>query len=384
MLAGLGGLAAGAFLASTANAGPLTPPPGPISSTPGPEPRIPLDQSTAPGTASGLYRITEPGSYYLTGNIKGEVGKNGIEIASSDVTLDLMGFALLGIPGSLSGIRVLASPYRNIAVRNGSAHNWGEVGVTAGTGPSTNGLLEAIHCADNGSHGIQIHAGFTVFNCTSRNNSGNGIHAFSGNTISGCTTISNTGNGINTSSGCTVSNCTSSGNGNHGLSVSSYSTITGCTSHNNGGIGIATSTSSTISNCNSSINASEGISVNTGCAILNCMLGNNGANGISAASDCMIIGNSCRSHATAAGIRFFGQDNRVEDNNCTRNATGILATTGGNFIARNICSGNTTQNWNIAANNACLVVNATLGAAITGNSGGTSPGSTNPNANYTY
>ncbi|MCP9874368.1 hypothetical protein [Synechococcus sp. Cruz CV-v-12] len=56
----------------------------------------------------------------------------------------------------------------------------------------------------------------------------------------------------------------------------------------------------------------------------------------------------------------------------------------GNVISRNTCSGNTV-NWQVAAGNICLVLVATpTPAVISGDSGGTSPGSTNPIANYTY
>ena len=55
----------------------------------------------------------------------------------------------------------------------------------------------------------------------------------------------------------------------------------------------------------------------------------------------------------------------------------------GNFIARNTCSGNTT-NWDVVAANACLVVSTPANAAILGDNGGVSPGSTDPNANFTY
>ncbi len=63
--------------------------------------------------------------------------------------------------------------------------------------------------------------------------------------------------------------------------------------------------------------------------------------------------------------------------------TGIVATGNNNFIARNTASSN-TLNWEIAAGNVCLVVQAVTGSAISGDSGGTSPGSTNPNANFTH
>ncbi len=96
LLAGLGGLAAGTFLtAGRAEAGPLNPPAAPAS-TPGPEPRIAVNAQNTPGNPDNLFRITQPGSYYLTGNIIGQSGRNGIQIAADNVTIDLMGFALLG------------------------------------------------------------------------------------------------------------------------------------------------------------------------------------------------------------------------------------------------------------------------------------------------
>src|SRR3990172_7801801 len=79
------------------SAGDLNPPPGPIT----PTQRTPIGASTTPGDADSLFKITSPGSYYLTGNITG-VGApsmNGIEIAASGVKLDLMGFDLVGVPG---------------------------------------------------------------------------------------------------------------------------------------------------------------------------------------------------------------------------------------------------------------------------------------------
>jgi hypothetical protein len=61
LLAGIGGLAAGAFIAGKANAGPLSPPAGPIAPTPGPEPRIAINAVNTPGDANSLYKITQPG-----------------------------------------------------------------------------------------------------------------------------------------------------------------------------------------------------------------------------------------------------------------------------------------------------------------------------------
>jgi hypothetical protein len=133
MLLGAAGLAGVAALTKMAQGGDLNPPPGPISPTMKPldqiEPRIVVNSANTPGNATATFRITQPGSYYLTGNITGESGKNGIEIVASGVTLDLMGFDLAGVPGSLDGIRTAVNNLLNISILNGSVRNWGGEGI---------------------------------------------------------------------------------------------------------------------------------------------------------------------------------------------------------------------------------------------------------------
>src|SRR4029079_14214982 len=78
--------------------GPLTPPgaPAPTMKTLDEvEPRIAVNSTNTPGDADSLDKITQPGSYYLTGNITGVFGKMGIEIAANGVTIDLMGFEMV-------------------------------------------------------------------------------------------------------------------------------------------------------------------------------------------------------------------------------------------------------------------------------------------------
>ena len=87
------------------------------------EPRIPIDGThTPPGASDELFRISAGGSYYLTANLNGVSGKNGIVIAASGVTLDLNGFDVAGVTGSGSGIKSLAS-LENIRVCNGRVRN---------------------------------------------------------------------------------------------------------------------------------------------------------------------------------------------------------------------------------------------------------------------
>ena len=308
------------------------------------EPRTPIGTNTTPGDADSLFKITQPGSYYLTTNLTGVAAKHGIEIAVGGVTLDLMGFELAGgVTNSLDGVRVsLSVIVTNLAIRNGSVRNWGGDGVDAIN--AANGQYQDLRLSANGGRGLFCGAGSAVVNCAATFNTGDGINVSSGSTVSGSTAQGNTGRGIVAVLGSTVSGCAARGNTGDGISAGTGSTVTGCTA-----------------------------TFNTG-------------DGIQVSSDCRVTDNTCDSNGDGgdgAGIHATGTDNRIEGNNVTDNDRGIDVDSTGNFIIRNSASGNTT-NWDVVAGNVILVVNATTAAAVLGSSGGTAPGSTDPNANFSY
>jgi hypothetical protein len=79
-----GMLAVIAGLAVAAGAGPIDPPAGPVQSTMKGldqiEPRIAINAVNTPGdddATPSTFKITQPGSYYLAGNLTGETGKAG-------------------------------------------------------------------------------------------------------------------------------------------------------------------------------------------------------------------------------------------------------------------------------------------------------------------
>jgi hypothetical protein len=124
----------GAVLAASAGmlvAGPLTPPAGPVASTyktlTEVEPRIAVGPATTPGDTANVYRITQPGSYYLAGNLAVSTGKVGIRIESDGVTLDLNGFSIAGVAGSTVG--VACGAHDRIEVRNGMIRGIDGVGL---------------------------------------------------------------------------------------------------------------------------------------------------------------------------------------------------------------------------------------------------------------
>jgi hypothetical protein len=72
--------------------------------------------------------INSPGFYYLTGNFTYNGTSNGITVASDDVTIDLMGFQIIG-PGSSvtsAGISLFdgKNVHNNVEVRNGTLSGW--------------------------------------------------------------------------------------------------------------------------------------------------------------------------------------------------------------------------------------------------------------------
>ena len=173
------------ILHSAFGQGALTPPGAPaptMKSLDQIEPRTPI--SSLPFT------ITQPGSYYLTTNLTGNPG--GITISAGDVTLDLMGFALVG--GTGDGVFVSGSR-TNIAIRNGAVRGW-SIGVNATN--SFNSSVSDLQLSRNtingglrggsgalvrncvaflNATGIQVGDGSSVVNCVARNNGDIGIRA---------------------------------------------------------------------------------------------------------------------------------------------------------------------------------------------------------------
>ncbi|HMN42271.1 MAG TPA: right-handed parallel beta-helix repeat-containing protein [Phycisphaerales bacterium] len=312
-------------------AGPLNPPAGPVGPTAKTlaevEPRVAVNATNTPGDATSVFRIVQPGSYYLAGNLAGVSGKHGIVITASGVTLDLNGFDVVGVAGSLDGVSATAASLGNIAVRNGSVRSWGGDGVKLG-------VLTSSNCS--------------VTDVLSRQNAGNGIVVGSSAAVRGCQAFNNTLGGISTYVGAMVTECIAASNQTDGISCEYGSTVSGCLAQNNRGAGIR---------------------VSFGCNVLSNVCAANGG-----------------PTAGGKGVQATGSDNRIEGNNCVSNDKGIVVDVAGNVIVRNTCSGN-FPDWVIAANNVYGPIvdrRAPASGAVSGYSGAGSLGTTDANANFSY
>lgn len=187
--------------------GPLLPPIGPVTGTGKTlvqvEPRTEISSVNTPGDADSTFRITQPGSYYLSGNILAN-GKFGIEIVAAHVTIDLNGFRVGGTNGALGGIVTDGSFLEGITIKNGTVVGFDGPGVDltrAGTGSGNN---------NNGAKVLDVHVSSVT---------GLGIRIDSG-LISGCSTSFAIAGGISAIEEATISNCqVSDSSGGSGVSV---------------------------------------------------------------------------------------------------------------------------------------------------------------------
>jgi len=357
--------------------------------------------SSAAGTVitSLPYTISTPGYYYLSGDLTSS--GSGIALAANDVTIDLMGFSIVG-PGTGSGINM--SGYSNIEVRNGTVRGffngiYESVGTgknfriinvrtvgNLGDGMSLFGFSHLVKdCAASGNNGNGIYSngyGSMITGNTSYDNGSDGIYAGRGSTISGNTCYTNRSSGIHAGEGTNVIGNTSYGNTLYGISAGIGSKISDNTAHSNTSTGILTADGSTITGNTAYNNQGYGISayaaivtgnsvflnqqdgifagmqstviantakknsgsgINGSGAIINNSVSENTLNGIIASGgDTLIKGNNVRTNGQGniyvAGIRSV-----IEENTVANSTEGIHFDSVNNYVANNRSFGNTTH-----------------------------------------
>ena len=143
----------------------LDPPAGPIEESGRFGTLIELSQETAPGDADSVFKVTEPGSYVLTGDVRVPPLRMGIEIASSGVTIDLNGYSIVGLSSlNTTGISVTRASegdanFDALTIRNGLITSVNEAVRLAEdvfipevfSSTATNAQIEGLTIADCGS-----------------------------------------------------------------------------------------------------------------------------------------------------------------------------------------------------------------------------------------
>lgn len=338
------------MLSGMAVAGPLNPPAGPIAPSPGPEPRIAINATNTPGDSDAtpsVYKITQTGSYYLSGNIDVLQPKIAIEVAASDVTIDLNGFAIEGNAVGTTGVYVANGSYRGLRVRNGTIAWFTGYGIAAEP-------VKAVVLSDltirNTPDGARIGDDARVTDCIFDSNSYLALKMAGGGVLERCTAIA----------------------GGTGFSVQGWAVIRDCVAKENTGDGFTLLFGGTVTACVASNNASDGFWLQGGTTISDCHTLSNDGVGIFANGGCIVKDNVCS--GDGVGIEIHNSANRVEANNVSSCTTiGISSPGDNNFIVRNTCRNNPT-NYSIPAGEFAQII--------------TNPGnafsSTQPWANFAY
>ena len=283
-------------------------PPGPVmKSLDETEPRIPVHPSDLPLT------ITQRGSYYLTQDVNfTDPDHNAVTVECNDVTIDLMGYNIVGPnAGTNSGI-LLSSVRTNVEIRNGSVKNFTN-GIYAQNCLCRNLRAVDVRAIYNKLTGIYLNGGNNlVRNCMANNNGASaagsvyGIFAGSGaittdnvvcdNGVSASGTVMGiyAGNGSTVTGNMVQANgMSASGTAAYGIYVSSGCAVTGNTSCSNG-------YSSTVSNV-------YGIYTSVGCVVSENAVYNNGYSasgavyGIYLWGDCLVDRNNAYYNNTGSG-----------------------------------------------------------------------------------
>ncbi|MFQ5424054.1 MAG: right-handed parallel beta-helix repeat-containing protein [Phycisphaerae bacterium] len=289
-------IAAGAWFV---RAGSLTPPPGPVAGT-----MVTLDDLMVAVTAIGggggggdtrtpitalPFTILAPGSYVVTMDLV-SVGTPGITIVASDVTIDLNGFEMTGLPAGPGEDAIVLFPgFDNVTVFNGSIHDWGGDGLDLAGGMGHR--VYDVTVESCGENGVLLGSNSRLSDCIIRLNAGDGIAAVDNNRIVNTVATLNgvpggpglgLGDGIflgginNTLEGCVLASNFDDGVG----SAFATNTAHDCTAETNGGsgfFGVAR-----LTDCLANVNGSDGVFLTNGVAI-NCVANGNGLNGFDVA-----------------------------------------------------------------------------------------------------
>lgn len=324
-------------------AGPLSPPAGPVASTyktlTEVEPRTVLSAATTPGSSFAVYRITQPGSYYLAGNVTVPAGVLwGVSIESPRVTLDLNGFTIdaAGIGGGVS-----VGNQAGVTVRNGTITDSVFSGVSCGVVPVgspgmmvenirvVNVLTDTVTVGALGNvSGISLGRESSAVNCTVVN-APVGITTGYGSRVVGCTVNAARSIGFDLFDGSIAEGCTITGttaqaaNSGMGFYLRNGTMATGCAARSNAGAGFVAITESTIRGCSSSNNSGGGYVLGNRSMLVDCSATQNSGVAIDAGGNCTITNALVTGGST--GVRLVNGGNRLERSKIGNAVAGVTS-----------------------------------------------------------
>jgi hypothetical protein len=144
--------------------GALTPPDVPqptMKSLDQVEARTIVNTANTPGNSTNMFTISQPGSYYLTGNIA-VTTNNAIAITTNGVTLDLNGFTISSTASPANGRGILLVGAADVTILNGHIRGGVTYNGSSYTGP---GFQHGINYAGASPESIRV-SGVSVSGCS--------------------------------------------------------------------------------------------------------------------------------------------------------------------------------------------------------------------------
>jgi hypothetical protein len=168
------------------------------------------------------YTITNSGFYYIGKDLTSTTG-NGIIVNTDNVTIDLMGFSLIG-PGEGTNFGIQMQEKQNVEIRNGTVRGF-SYGISAvGATFSANHRVVGVRVEHNAGDGISLMGhNCLVRNCNASNNA-SGITVLGGGAIIDNIACNNTKTGITISVSGNIIGNVANGNDN-GISVAGTATL---------------------------------------------------------------------------------------------------------------------------------------------------------------
>jgi len=330
--------------------------------------------------------INSSGSYYLTADkTTSGLGRSSITVNADYVTIDLMGFSLVGNAFQDYGINIQGKSH--ITVRNGKIHNFTKHGIYQPYNTGEHITITDVHIVSNGLPissisyaGIYLAGQYhTIKECVVSNNGDDGIYLWShSNTIKECVVSSNGGAGIYLKNGGyiniegsvvsgnggagihlihgdnNIEGCLVSYNGNEGIKTGSRSEVRKNTVINNAGSGIWTENQSKVVDNYIQFNEGIGIRVWTNSVVSGNTSNANGLSGIYTAGKSLIENNflyfnnssntvnegGIVSTITPEDLGFGAEKNVIKNNQLFDNIrTGILLDGSNNIVENNVVQG---------------------------------------------
>lgn len=195
--------------------------------------RIEINQDAIDAAGGPPYVISSSGSYVLTSNLRvANLNTDAVQITSSDVSLDLNGFSLVG-PATCTGVQttltcdagtgigVNAISQSRIRVRNGTIRGFAGGGIAQPTAAHISDLI----VMENGGVGISVASDSVIRDCVSYRNGNSGMLAVGSSVVADSVASGNRYNGINLNAGSVVTGSTVVSNGQDGVGSNNFSTL---------------------------------------------------------------------------------------------------------------------------------------------------------------